>query len=195
MRSAGRSRVPLDHFRFIYFGLLALIPITAVWMARKPAALSVPVLRQAVQPYHLIRAEDLTMQELAGANLSSDFVTDQRMLVNHYTRQTIAAGVCIKPSQVVQVSDPNLIIDTIAVSVPAKQLAVQSSAVAAGDVVNVATLTGSEYSQAILPSVLVLDGTSADNQGIVLAIPKSAWIDYLRKTRDAPQLVIAKSAG
>lgn len=187
-------KAPSDPFRLVFWSILLIVPLAALWMARKPAAAVIPVLRKDVPAYSVVNANDITIKKALASDIGPDIIRDEISLIAHYTREAIQRGQPVRKDQIAGVVEPGLIVNTVAATIPATRVTVLSDSLRAGDIVNVSTAPGpTENSQLILAGVLILDiNSSPQGQTMILAIPQNGWTDYLNKTRGATHLLVAK---
>ena len=189
---------PRDVVRWLYWVVLALLPLIALWMAQRDRAR--PVVQTSARDlpaYHLIKEEDLRRRAVADGEVKGETQPAGDTLTGHYTRRAINANRPLLKDDVGPATDPKLMTDVLVVPIPMSAMLLQGDAPAPGAVVSVAALrqAGNDVKrEVVLDEALVLDLTrKGDEQYIVLAVPAKAWPDYLSKTSGA-KLVIAQRA-
>jgi Flp pilus assembly protein CpaB len=192
----SKPRPLRDLWAWFYWGLfLVVVPLVALWMARKPVPqVSLPVPARDLPAYHVITAGDLTTAFLPVRQVPDEAVRNAQDLVGRYTLQALPAGEPVRRAHVVAIPDPALITDTLAVGIPADRAAILGGALRPGDVVAVAAVPASDVAVPVrvFDAVLVLDVKHGEEGSVVvLAIPAGRWLEYLARVQNAA-IVLAR---
>ncbi len=195
---------PFDLFALLYWLPFVLALPLAIFMALRPAPLipilkaNLPVLKHEVATYHIITQNDVRFKLFDKKDVPTDVMYDMINLIGHYTRETIPANQPIIRNQVGSIPDRHLILNTLAVAIPANSVTTLGGNLDAGDVVSLAAIplpNNTSQPTIIFKEVLVLDVKTVGNATVlILAIPVNQWLDYLTKTRNAT-IVLAQQAG
>lgn len=192
------NRTPQDAFRWLFWAVLMLLPLVAIWMAWRDRAqtfVQTPV--RNLPSYHIIKEGDVRLRPAVLGELSEQTLAPDDAVAGHYTRRALAAGRPLLKTDVGTAPESRLMADVLAVPVPASAVSVQGEPPAPGSVVSVAAQTqtpAGPKQEMVLDEALVLDVTGKDNERVfVLAVPVKSWPDYLTKTAGA-KLFIAQRA-
>lgn len=186
---------PFDPLGLIYWLVLLAVPVVAWRMYENSMQTSILVFARDLPAFHVIEANDLVAKKINASEVTSDTVRDLSDLSGHYTRNAIKAAQPINKKEVVVISDPSLIRNTVAVPFTANSQTIFSDLLSAGDIVSMAVLPKSVSlppHELMLDSALVLSIDSVgSNRVITLALPADRWSKYLPQSQDAT-LVIAR---
>ncbi len=197
MNDSPTPTPPRDSLPFIYWSVFVICLALGgiLFFVKREAPLAVPVVPRNVPAYHILTASDVTTKTIEAHQVVSDTVRDAQSLIGHYTREVLTASRPIHAGQIVAISDSRLISDTLAVGISANSATILGGNLRAGDVVSLAAVPISETASAattVLDQVLVLDVKVSDKDTVVvLAIPRSHWLEYLDKTHNA-EFVLAR---
>lgn len=182
------DKSPRDPWVWLFWGVfLVIVPLVSLWMARKPTAIQwLPVPVRDLPAYYLITEGDLTTAPLFPRQVEGETIRDRGALVGRLTLEPLPAERPVRQDQVVAVSQPALIRDTIAVGIATDAAGILGGALRPGDVVMLAVVPSQETGTpaTLFDAVLVLDvRPGGETNVVVVAIPAARWGDYLAASR------------
>ena len=196
----GRVAGSSGFWYFLSVSLICLIGLSVIQQKEIPKV-SVPALKRDLPVYHRITSDDYGYQSLEQAAVPADALRTDDEVPNHYTLQAMSSGSVIRRPQVQNVENPDRLLGTVTMAIPATSAMTLGGNLRAGDSIDVALAVDAAkpIGECTLENIIVLDVRATLGEVekaespfiIVLALPQNCSQTFANKA-ELGKLIITR---